>query len=215
MNIVVRNEEAKDFRRAEEVAREAFWNLYFPGGHEHYLVHIMRDHKDTIKELSFVIEVDGKVEGAIYYTHSKIVQEGEEDYSTITFGPVFISPELHRKGLGRKLIAHSLEKAKEMGFNGVVILGFPHHYAPYGFVGGKKYNIGMGDGNYYVGLQALPLKEKAFENIKGYAQFSDVYEFTQEQVDEFDKAFPAKEKLSLQLHEAYAAACVEQDIKVY
>ena len=30
MNIIVRNEEPKDHRRTEEVAREAFWNLYFP-----------------------------------------------------------------------------------------------------------------------------------------------------------------------------------------
>ena len=36
MNINIRSEEPKDYRRAEEVAREVFWNLYFPGGHELY-----------------------------------------------------------------------------------------------------------------------------------------------------------------------------------
>lgn len=70
MNIVVRNEETKDYRRTEEVAREAFWNLYFPGAAEHYVVHQMRSHTDFIPELAFVIEVDGIVEGAIFYTHS-------------------------------------------------------------------------------------------------------------------------------------------------
>ncbi len=212
MNIIVRNEETKDFSRVEEVAREAFWNLYFPGGHEHYLVHVMRDHKDFIKELAFVIEVDGKVEGAIFYTRSTVVQEDKENIKTITFGPVFISPELHRQGLGRKLISYSLKKAKEMAFSGVIILGYPHHYRPYGFVGGKKYNISMSDGNYYKGLQALPLQENIFDNIKGYVQFSDVFEFTQEEVDNFDKSFPPKEKISLPSHEVYAAACVEQDL---
>lgn len=29
MNIVVRREEERDYRRVEEIAREAFWNLYF------------------------------------------------------------------------------------------------------------------------------------------------------------------------------------------
>ena len=71
MNIIVRNEEPKDHRRTEEVAREAFWNLYFPGAAEHYVVHKMRSHPDFIQELAFVIEVDGTVEGAIFYTHSK------------------------------------------------------------------------------------------------------------------------------------------------
>ena len=59
MNIIVRNEEPKDHRRTEEVAREAFWNLYFPGAAEHYVVHKMRSHPDFIQELAFVIEVDG------------------------------------------------------------------------------------------------------------------------------------------------------------
>lgn len=52
MNIIVRNEEPKDHRRTEEVAREAFWNLYFPGAAEHYVVHKMRSHPDFIQELA-------------------------------------------------------------------------------------------------------------------------------------------------------------------
>ena len=113
MNIIVRNEEPKDHRRTEEVAREAFWNLYFPGAAEHYVVHKMRSHPDFIQELAFVIEVDGTVEGAIFYTHSKVVTPDGE-FPTISFGPVFISPKYHRQGLGRKLITHSIEIAKEM-----------------------------------------------------------------------------------------------------
>ncbi len=137
MNIVVRNEETKDYRRTEEVAREAFWNLYFPGAAEHYVVHQMRSHTDFIPELAFVIEVDGIVEGAIFYTHSKIVTE-QGEFPTISFGPVFISPKYHRQGLGRNLITHSIQKAKEMGYSAILILGYPYHYEPYGFCGGKK-----------------------------------------------------------------------------
>jgi hypothetical protein len=40
MNIVVRNEAETDYRKAEDITRKAFWNLYFPGCNEHYLVHI-------------------------------------------------------------------------------------------------------------------------------------------------------------------------------
>lgn len=51
MNIIVRNEKPKDHRRTEEVAREAFWNLYFPGAAEHYVVHKMRSHPDFSRSL--------------------------------------------------------------------------------------------------------------------------------------------------------------------
>ncbi len=93
MNINIRIEEPKDYRRVEKVAREAFWNLYFPGCHEHFVIHKMRKHKDFIRDLAFVIEVDDQIAGGIFYTHSKIVSKENKEYKTISFGPVFISPE--------------------------------------------------------------------------------------------------------------------------
>jgi|SRR6056297_1307625 len=206
MNIKIRNEEPKDYRRVEEVAREAFWNLYFPGGHEHYVVHKMRSHPDFIKELAFVIEVEGEIEGAIFYTHSKIVSEDHTEHKTISFGPVFISPEFHRKGLGKELITHSIEVAKELGYRAILTLGYPYHYEPYGFLGGKKHNISMPDGKFYKGLLVLPLFEGALDNISGYAAFSEVLDVTEEEVDEFDKLFPPKEKKYQASQDEYEAA---------
>ena len=206
MNINVRNEEPKDYRRVEEVAREAFWNLYFPGGYEHYVVHKMRSHPDFIKELAFVIEVDDKIQGAIFYIHSKIVSEDNKEYKAISFGPVFISPEFHRKGLGKELITHSIEVAKEIGHHVILTLGYPYHYEPYGFLGGKKYDISMADGKFYKGLLVLPLYEGALDDISGYAEFSDVFDVTEEEVDEFDKSFPPKEKKYQASQDEYEAA---------
>lgn len=205
-NIIVRNEEEKDYRRCEEIARDAFWNLYFPGAHEHFVVHKMREHSDFIKDLSFVIEVDGKVEGAIYYTKSKIVtNDGEVD--TITFGPVFISPEFHRMGLGRIMISHSISEAEDMGYRAIMTLGYPYHYEPYGFKGGKNYSISMEDGKFYKGLLVLPLFDGALEGIEGYAVFSEVFDVTDEEVEEFDKNFPYKEKLVQESQAEYEKAC--------
>ena len=71
----IRNEKETDYRRVEEITRKAFWNLYAPGCDEHFLVHIMRTHKDFIPELDFVIEVDGQVIGNIMYTKAKLIDE--------------------------------------------------------------------------------------------------------------------------------------------
>lgn len=210
MNITVRQEESKDYRRTEEVAREAFWNLYFPGAAEHYVVHKMRSHPDFIKELAFVIEVDGSVEGAIFYTHSKIVTATGE-IPTISFGPVFISPEYHRQGLGRKLITHSIEKAKEMGHSAILTLGYPYHYEPYGFCGGKKYGISMLDGKFYTGLLVLPLQENALCGVSGSAEFSDALEAEKPDILDFDASFPSKEKKVLPCQQEYEIACAMLD----
>ncbi len=226
MNIHIRHEIPADFARVETIARDAFWNLYFPGAHEHYVVHTMRNHKDFIPELAFVIEVDGVVEGAIFYTHSHIVLKDKDTkdndcreaspkdntiFKTISFGPAFISPRWHRQSLGRKLITHSLERAKALGYAGVLTLGYPYHYAPYGFVGGKKYGISMEDGKFYQGLLALPLQEGAFDHVKGYAAFSDVFNVSEEDVQAFEAHLPYKEKKVQASQEEFAQACAALD----
>lgn len=194
MNIIIRNEEEKDYRKVEEVAREAFWNLYFPGAAEHVAVNKLRKSKDFIPELTYVIEVNEEIVGAIFYSHSKIVSKDGREHNTISFGPVFITPSMHRMGLGRKLITHSIEEAKKLGYKAITTLGYPYHYEPYGFLGGKKYGISMPDGKFYIGLLVLPLYEGALDNISGYAVFSDALEPTEEEIEEFDKTFPYKEK---------------------
>lgn len=211
MNIVIRREEERDYRRVEEVAREAFWNLYFPGTDIPVVVNKLRRSPDFIKELTYVVEVDGQVEGGIFYTHSKIKNENGEEIKTISFGPVFISPELHRQGLGRKLIIYTIEKAKEMGYRAILTLGYPYHYEPYGFVGGKRYGISMPDMKFYKGLLALPLYEGALENISGYAIFSEDLAATPDEIEEFDKNFPYKEKGFQESQVEYEKACAELD----
>lgn len=214
MNINIRNEQKQDYKIVENIAREAFWNLYFPGCHEHFVIHKLRNHKDFIKDLTFVIEIDGKVEGAIFYTHCKVVDKKGEEHKMISFGPVFISPKYHRQGFGKKLITHSINEAKKMGHKAIFTLGYPYHYTPYGFLGGKKYNISMPDGKFYKGLLVLPLYEGALNNIEGYVLFSsvlDVLDEEIEQLEQFDKGFEFKEKKVQQSQKEFEIACAMLD----
>jgi len=92
--ITIRNEEEKDFERVEEITRKAFYNLYVPGCNEHYLVHVMRSHKDFVPELDFVIEADNQIIGNIMYTNAKLVDESGAEKEILTFGPVCIMPDI-------------------------------------------------------------------------------------------------------------------------
>ena len=75
----IRNETEADYKTVEELTRKAFYNMYVPGCVEHYLVHIMRNHEDFIRELDFVLELDGQVIGNIMYTKARLVdEEGRE-----------------------------------------------------------------------------------------------------------------------------------------
>ena len=193
MNINIRHETPEDYRKVEEVTREAFWNLYCPGCKEHWLVHNLRKHPDCLPELSFLIECDGRIVGSIFYSKSKVVSNDGTETETLTFGPVSILPELHRQGLGRLLISHSIEQAKKLGHRAIIIGGYPYHYHPYGFIGAKKYGICMPDGNYYIGIMAQPLYEGALDGISG-THFCEALEPDESGLEDFDKLFPAKIK---------------------
>lgn len=165
-----------------------------------------------ISELTFVLEVDGVIVGCIFYSHSKIVADDGTEYSMISFGPVCILPHLHRKGLGRKLIIHSIEEAKKQGYRAILTLGYPYHYAPYEFHGGKKYGISMADGNYYIGLLVLPLYEDALGGITVHAVFSGSLEATEEETEDYDKNFPFKKKKVQNSQDEFEIASMMLDV---
>lgn len=112
--IKIRNEEKTDYEKVEEITRKAFWNLYFPGCVEHYLVHIMRSHKDFLPELDFVLEVDHQIIGNIMYTKTKLIDESGEEKDILTFGPFCILPEFQRNGYGKKLLEHSFKRQSHL-----------------------------------------------------------------------------------------------------
>lgn len=109
------------------------------------------------------------------------------------------------------MITHSIEKAKVMGYSAILTLGYPYHYAPYGFRGGKKYGISMPDGTFYTGLLVLPLRENALEGIHGYAEFSETLEAEEADILAFDASFPEKEKKVLPCQQEYEIACTQLD----
>lgn len=124
---IIRHERPEDFRKVEDLTREAFWNQYVPGCSEHYLIHTMRDHEDFIQELDFVIEKDDQIIGNIMYTKSKLVDENGNEKEALTFGPLSILPQFQRKGYGKALIEYSFDEALNLGYDTIVIFGSPNN----------------------------------------------------------------------------------------
>lgn len=123
--MIIRNEEANDFRAVEELTKKAFWNVSVPGCNEHYLAHVLRGHPDFIPELDFIVEEDGKIIGNIMYTKCRLVDSDGNEKDVLTFGPLCIHPDYQRKGYGKKLQLHSFRRAEELGYDTIVIFGNP------------------------------------------------------------------------------------------
>jgi predicted N-acetyltransferase YhbS len=193
MEIQLRPEEGKDYKLVEELTREAFWNVHFPGCDEHLLVHNLRNAKEFIKELDFVAIFNNKIVGNIVYVEAK-VKNNEKEYSILTFGPVSVLPEYQNKGVGSKLINHTVKLAKDMGHKAVIIYGAPEYYKKFGFKASKEYDITNKEGKYPAALLVLELYPNALNEIKGIFEEGTVYEIDAKELEEFEKCFNKKEK---------------------
>ncbi len=192
--IKIRNEEKTDYGRVEEITRKSFWNLYVPGCVEHYLVHIMRSHKDFLPELDLVIEVDDQVIGNIMYTKTRLIDEAGEEKEILTFGPVCILPEYQRMGYGKKLMEYSFEKAAALGYDVIVIFGNPNNYVSRGFKSCKKYNVFLENGTYPSAMMVKELKLEVLDGRKWVYHESPVFTIDEQAAGRFDEGLESLEK---------------------
>lgn len=195
--MIIRLEKEKDYFETENLTREAFWNVYREGCFEHLIIHNLRKDKSFAKELDYCIEIDNKIIANIVYAKGKLKLENGNIREILIFGPVSVLPEYQKKGYGEKLINYTIEKAKELGFDAIVIMGNPNYYKKFGFESCSKYKI------YYEGIdknEEAPffmikiLNDNNIENLKGIYSDPDCYKADEKELEEFDKKFPFKIK---------------------
>jgi len=190
----IRNEKEADYARVEEITRKSFWNLYIPGCNEHYLVHIMRSHKDFLPELALVIEVDNQIIGNIMYTKAKLIDDSGEEKDILTFGPVCILPEYQRMGYGKTLMVYSFEQAAALGYDVIVIFGNPNNYVSRGFKSCKRYNVCLEDGTFPSAMMVKELKPDVLPGRKWVYHQSPVFEIDDLEAERFDESLEHLEK---------------------
>ena len=214
-NYIIRLEEQKEYRDVENLVRESFWNVYRPGCSEHYVIHVLRDDPAFVPELDFVMhlsvqendpgdhsvaEQDGMLIGQNMFMKTVIEADDGREIPVLTMGPIGITPELKRKGYGKKLLDYCLEKATEMGFGAVLFEGNIGFYSHCGFDYASKFGIRYhdlpedADSSFFLCRELIP---GYLDDVTGVYQTPQGYYVKDEDVEEFDKQFPPKEKKKL------------------
>ena len=192
--LIIRNETEADREIVEKITRKAFYNLYIPGCVEHNLVRKMREHEDFIPELDFVAELDGQVIGNIMYTRAKLTDEQGGEKDILTFGPLCVAPEYQRKGLGKKLMEHSFQRAAGLGYDVIVIFGSPANYVSSGFKSCKTYNICLDNGAFPAAMLVKELNAGALDGRKWRYRDSPVMAIDERAAQEYDSGLEPMEK---------------------
>ena len=196
----IRYEEPKDYRAVENLIRESFWNVYRPGCSEHYVIHVLRNDPAFVKELDFVMEQDGRLIGQNMFMKTVINADDGHDVPVLTMGPICIAPDFKRKGYGKAILDYSLEQAKALGYGAVLFEGNIGFYGKSGFDYARKFGIRYhdlpegADDSFFLCRELIP---GYLDGITGIYQTPKGYYVDDADVEEFDKAFPYKEKLRL------------------
>lgn len=194
MVISVRLENEKDLKTVENLVRESFWDLYKPGCDEHLIVHKLRDSPDIVKELDLVACDEDTVIGNIIYSRAKVVNDEKIESEVLCMGPIAVLPSHQKKGIGFLLMERSIEKARQLGYSGIIIFGNPEYYQRFGFVNAKEYGIHIPTGENFDAFMALELDKGSMKNTSGKFYASDLFEVSEEELENFEKGFPKKEK---------------------
>ena len=197
---IIRNEREQDYGEVENLIRESFWNVYRPGCSEHYVIHVLRNDPAFVRELDFVMEKDGRIIGQNMFMKTVIESDDGQKTEVLTMGPICITPELKRRGYGKILLDYSLKEAEKMGFGAVLFEGNIEFYGKSGFDYASKFGIKYhdlpedADSSFFLCRELIP---GYLKDVIGVYQTPKGYYVSDDDVEEFDKTFPPKEKLKL------------------
>jgi predicted N-acetyltransferase YhbS len=197
MEINVRLETEKDYRRVEEITRAAFGypdrvqrgQIGCP--YEHWMVHELR-HRDGIMALSSVAELDDETIVGHIICSNAVVRKEDMSLPVLDFGPLSVLPEYQRKGVGGTLIRAMIERAKQLDYGAILFFGRPEYYPKFEFREAKAFEIADADGYNYPSFMAMELKTGYLKEACGGRYFeSDIYndELNRETVRAFDREF--------------------------
>ena len=127
-NLIIRDETAADVVPIDEVTVAAFEALEISNHTEQFIVAALRS--AGALAVSLVAELDGRVVGHIAFS-PVTMSDGTQDWYGL--GPVSVSPECQRQGIGKALIREGLARLKALNARGCCLVGHPGYYGKLGF----------------------------------------------------------------------------------
>jgi len=167
----IRKEKSFDHNWVVELTEKAFESLEISDHNEGKLVDKLRKAPTFIEELSLVAELNGQVVGHILFTPI-IIDNGQLQFQSLVLAPVSVLPEFQRMGIGGQLILAGHQKAVELGFQSVILIGHPEYYPRFGYkpasTWGIKTHYELPSDDVFM---AVELTEGALSHVSGMVVF--------------------------------------------
>lgn len=165
-----RTETPADASTIHALTDAAFANMPDAEGDEAEFVLRMRQINVYIPELALVAETEDALIAHVMLTHLQVEASrlpSEEPLRVLLLAIISVMPGLQHKGIGSNLLRHALEKARNLDYNAVMVLGDPAFYSRFGFR--PSVEFGLRNANKFPAqyAQALELVPGTLANITG------------------------------------------------
>lgn len=104
-----------------------------------------------------------------------VTLSADSDLKLMGLAPMAVSPDHQKQGVGSALVHAGLEKCGQMGFVGVVVLGYPEYYPRFGFSPASRFGM---DSEYDVPedvFMVLELEPDALHGKTGRVKYHAVF----------------------------------------
>lgn len=169
----IRPEQTGDEDGIDLVLRRAFG-----GANAANLVRTLRREGGYDQDLSLVaVEEAGghRVVGHVLFSPIAIVH-GDAPSPAMALGPLAVSPDRQRKGVGAALVQAGLEACRARGLAIVLVLGDPAYYSRFGFVHAGDAHIEPPHANWARAYQVVELLPGALRETSGVARYPSAWD---------------------------------------
>lgn len=167
LDINIRQERIEDYKEVYEVVKKTFEQAEHTDGNEQNLVDALRKGDAFVPELSLVAEEDNKIIGHILFTEVKVGKD-----TLLGLAPVSVLPGYQKKGIGGKLIEAGHRIAREMGYRGIVLLGYPAYYPKFGYKPSVNFGIKPSFEIPAEFFMAVELEKGSLDGVEGVVQYA-------------------------------------------
>ncbi|WP_038336802.1 GNAT family N-acetyltransferase [Empedobacter falsenii] len=166
----IRKEEEKDYNQVFELIEKAFENEEYSDHREQFLVERLRNSDSFVPDLSLVCEMNEMIVGYILLTKIKI-NHSDFFYDSLELANVGVLPNYQGNGIGGHLIEFAHKKARELGFESIILLGHPTYYPKFGYRKASDFDIQLPFDVPDENCMAIELVEDALKNINGMVEY--------------------------------------------
>jgi predicted N-acetyltransferase YhbS len=169
--IVIRAERPGDAPTITDVVLRAYADVTYSDHREHLMIERLRETDAYNPALSLLAEIDGEAAGHILLTTACILG-AHSDVATLALAPLSVVPEHQSCGVGKRLVRAAIQRAADLGFGSILLVGIPSYYRQFGFELLNRYPITLPFDAPDDNCMMLPLAPEALFGVAGQVRYA-------------------------------------------